>query len=91
MSENLARDVKTDDIQKVLATLKRLLKLGKGLSALTPTELDDKVIETLEKVLAVVEPFAQDEVILDIINFIFELFKKDNPKVALANAKKAIS
>lgn len=91
MPELVVGDLEREDVQKTLATAKKLLRLGKGLSALTPTELDDKVIETLDRVVSALEPFAQEDVILDIVNFVLDLLKKDEPLVALAKAKEAIA
>lgn len=75
------------ELKNVMETLKRLLKIGRGLAALTRTDMDDKVLEKLDEILTVVEPFLEDEMLVDLLNWILELFKKESPKVALEKLK----
>ena len=78
MSDNFINisSLNPSEVEKVLSTIKKLAKLGKGLAALTPTQLDDTIMDVLDRVVTTIEPFAKEQVTIDILNFVIELFKK---------------
>lgn len=70
-----------EDVKKIVATIKRLLTLGKALAKVTPTEMDDKGLEKVETIVLVIEPFLEEEGLLTIIDgivWLYELLTRKN-------------
>lgn len=90
MSEINIANLSPDSIQQAIAVVDKLLKIGKSLAFLTPTTLDDTVIDTVQKVLDSVKPFVSEAWFADLWNMLVSLFKHD-PKAALEAIKAALT
>jgi hypothetical protein len=80
----------TQEIQTVVAQVKRLLKMGAGLAAFTPTQLDDQVIAKLQEFVAMVEPYTEEPWLPELFDFVMGILKKDDPKIVLMKLKEII-
>ncbi len=73
-----------EKLQKILEVTERLLLIGKGLSVLTPTKLDDQAIAFGQQFLEAVKPFADEPFVVELINFIVSLVKRGKGAEAVA-------
>jgi hypothetical protein len=80
-----------EQAQEVLDLLQKLVKLGKGLAALTPTTVDDDVLNVLDKVISFAAPYVQDGTIIDLLNLVLALFQKNGPAAVLQKLKDALA
>jgi hypothetical protein len=71
-----------NDIRAVVNVIKTLLKLGKGLAALTPTTLDDNVVSMAESAVNFLEPFLNDPNVVDALKKLFDLASNNPEKLA---------
>jgi hypothetical protein len=71
-----------NDIKSVVNVIKTLLKLGKGLAALTPTTLDDNVVSMAENAIKFLEPFLNDPNVVDALKKLFDLASNNPEKLA---------
>lgn len=69
--------ITTQDIQKYVATIKKSIQMGKVLAAFTPTDIDDKTLETTEKVLLALEPYVTEPWVADLVNFALRFWDKN--------------
>ena len=75
--------VSKDDVLKTIANLKQILKFGHAVAGITPTTIDDKVLDIAEKVILMVEPFAGEDWFISGMSALIGLFesKKSSPGV----------
>lgn len=71
-----AGDVTPEHIKAVFATLAKLVAVGKVLANLTPNVVDDRVLETIDKTMKLLEPFAAEPWVADLVNVIVALFRR---------------
>lgn len=84
----------TAEIAKYVAGLKRAIQIARMLAALTPTDLDDKVLASIEKVILTLEPFLGEQWVADFVSFLVGFLDKngDDPiKVIVALRSMAAS
>ncbi len=77
MSVNVEFDaVGRVDIVKAFETAKRAVMIFKGLSVITPTLIDDKIVAWAEKVVVAIEPFVHEQWFVELVDFVVSLFSK---------------
>lgn len=76
-----------NQVQVILGYVKKGLALGEMLSKFTKTDTDDKAVAWAEGFVAFVEPYAGDPEIVEVINLVISLFKKDGAKAAVEKLK----
>lgn len=85
-----AGPVKPEVVKKYFGVAKNVVKLVKGITAITKTKDDDAVVEGVEAALAFAEPYLDQEWVYDLVNGIVGLFVKD-PVAAASLLKAAIA
>lgn len=58
------------DVQRYLAAIQHLCVFGKSLAALTSTTYDDRAIAFVEKVVAIVQPYAAEPWFADVLDWL---------------------
>jgi len=87
----VGHEIKVEDIKKVVETIKKVVKIGKGIAAITPTDLDDKTLAAAEQVIALVQPLVEEEWFADLVDFVVHLFVKHQNPADFVKALKAIA
>ncbi len=77
-------------MKKYFTVAKGLVKIAKGLAAVTGTKVDDEILGAVESGINFLEPYIDEEWAFDLINSIIALFKKDGPAAAIAKLKEVI-
>lgn len=64
------------DIKNALVITKKTVAMLKAFAALTPTTYDDAALAFVEKLVAILEPYADEPALASIINFVLGLVQK---------------
>lgn len=80
--------VTSDQLKYVMMMLEKGIHVGKLLSGLTSTTVDDKAIEWAEKLIGAIKPVVDEAWFAELVNLLTGLFSKpDTALVALAKLK----